>query len=52
MRRKVERVVTWGGAAAVVFLAGSLGVHPAGAVLIGVAAALVIAGLLSLGGPT
>lgn len=51
-RRTVERIVTWGGAAVVVFVAGSLGVHPAGAVVLGVAGALVIAGLLSVGGPT
>lgn len=52
MRRTVERLVTWGGAAVVVVVACQLGVHPAGAAVLGIAAALVIAGLLSMGGPT
>jgi hypothetical protein len=43
----VERLTIWGGAAVVCFLAGSLGVHPAAAAVLGVVAALLIAGVLT-----
>lgn len=50
MSRAVQRCVVWGGALVVCVVAGQAGVHPAGAALLGVAAALLIAGVLGAAG--
>lgn len=47
VRRVVERVTVWGGGAVVCFLAGSMGLHPAAAAVLGVVGALLIAGVLT-----
>lgn len=48
MSRAVQRLVVWGGALVVCVTAAQLGVHPVGAVLLGIAGALLIAGALGI----
>lgn len=49
-RRVVERFVIWGGAAVVVVVLCQLGLHPAAAALLGITAAMLIAGMLTAAG--
>lgn len=47
----VERLLTWGGAAAAVFVLGSLGLHPLAAALLGLVVAVLVAGVLTAVAP-